>query len=240
MALYELTFSFRYCGGVLWSLNETARKEYGYVVQLSRLPLSEATIETAEEMGREYITRLNWDAPSVQRPTWSRDKERDFKKRSRALYRQMAKELGDDYSVIYNNRGANARGFAAAVTEKGFRPETFNSDLLAMIAAVAPYFDRYIEGTNYDDYVYKGNHYRVVGGRNGQVIEFYPLDDYTPNFHPEKLKETALAAEPYDYNAPEIKMFDSKDPVIQARRQATFAREILTEHYGTDDMSKWV
>jgi len=88
--------------------------------------------------------------------------------------------------------------------------------------------------------VYKRKHFRVVIGKNGDVIGIWPLDKYTPNFHPEKLKAVAVSAEPYAFDAPEIKMHDSKDPEILSRREATFAREILAEQYGTTDMSKWV
>ena len=109
-----------------------------------------------------------------------------------------------------------------------------------MTGVVAPYFNGHREKTNYSDYLYRGCHIRLIVGKDGYVIDCYPLGNYTPNFHPEKLKEEALSAEPYELTAPEVKLFDSKDPVIQARRKATFARLSLEHHYGTKDMSKWV
>jgi len=240
MSKYKMAFSFRHGGGALWSLNDVARKEYGHFVELKRLPLSDTTIDIANEMSREHETRLDWNAPHAKKPIWSREEERDFKRRSRTLYKQVTGELGSDYRVYYNNRRANARGFRETMIEKGFSPKNVNNQVVTMMAKVEPYFDSYIENTNYDDYVYRGNHFRLAIGKNGQVIDMYPLDDYTPNFYPEKLKEVALSAIPYELNAPEIKMFDSKDPDIQARRRATFARLSLEHHYGTKDMSKWV
>ena len=217
MATYELTFFFDYGGGVLWSLNDAARKEYGYFVDLNRLTLSADTIQWANEMSEEYQTRLDWDDPNANKPIWPRTTERDFKRRSRLLFKQMANELGQDYIVLFNNHSANVRGFKVAMIEKGFKPESVLSDLVGMVAAVMPYFDSRVEGTNYCDFVYTRNHIRIALGRDGNIISFYPLDNYIPNFHPEKLKKEALAAEPYDKDAPEIKMHDSKDQILQAR-----------------------
>ena len=239
MATYELTFYFYYGGGVLWSLNDAARTEYGYFVDLNRLTLSADTIRWANEMSEEYQTRLDWDKPNANKPIWPKTIERDFKKRSRLLFKQMSNELGRDYIVLFNNHNAQSKGFKVAMIEKGFKPESVLNDLIAMVVAVAPYFDGSVEGTNYDDYVYKGNHIRIALGRDGNIISFYPLDNYTPNFHPDKLKTEALAAEPYDKEAPELNVWNAGDP-DNARKMATFSREILAEHYGTDDMSKWV
>ncbi|MCL2200859.1 MAG: hypothetical protein FWB75_02750 [Oscillospiraceae bacterium] len=90
-------------------------------------------------------------------------------------------------------------------------------DLVAMIDVVEPYFDDMTEGANFSDYVYRRNHIRVAIRKDGNIISFFPLGSYTPNFFPEKLKEVALSAEPYLITAPEIKMHDSKDPEVQAR-----------------------
>ena len=242
MSTYELGFGFRYGGGVLWSVNELALKEYGYFIELHKLPLSKAAIDNANEMSKEFQTRLDWNAPNANAPIWERAQERDFKRRTRNLFVQMRNELGrGEYKVHYNNRLANVRGLRAALNETAIRADrNVFKDVIAMTDTLPPYFNSRIERTNYEDYVYKGKHIRLIVGRNGQVIDCYPLGNYTPNFNLEKLKEEALSAEPYELTAPEIKMSDSKDPVIQVRRQATFARLSLEQYYGTKDMSKWV
>ena len=241
MSTYELGFGFRYGGGVLWSVNELALKEYGYFIELHKLPLSKAVIDNANAMSKEFQTRLDWNAPNANAPIWERAQERDFKRRTRSLFVQMRNELGREYKVHYNNRLANVRGLRAALNETAIRADrNVLKDMMDMMEVVAPYFNGYRENTIYDDYLYRGSHIRVIVGRNGQVIDCYPLGNYTPNFNLEKLKKDAVAAEPYELDNPILIEREVSDPVAHVRRQATFARLTLEHHYGTKDMSKWV
>jgi|GEM_PF-3399380 len=236
MALYEFTYIFTHADGCLWGLNAAARREYGYFVDTDQLPLTAQTKAEIKRLYREYDTRFNWE---IMEELWSWRDKHQFKKRTNSLLKVIRKELGENYS-IRTDRKSRVAALRTAFEEIGVHGADIMNYCFEIASAVAPYFGRRYTATNYDDFVYNGEHFRAVIGKNGDVIGFWPLDKYRPNFYPEKLKEVALSAEPYVLTAPEIKMEDSKDPEIQARREATFARLSLEHHYGTSDVSKWV
>jgi len=236
MAKYELFYYPTHLGASLWSLNVKAREKYGYFIDINELPLSEQTKADIRDSLQEFDTRVDWDRGKKQ---WTWLDERRFKRKAKALCQVVSIELGLDY-IIRSDRKSIVSGIRSAFREIGVAHTDIFEHYFTACENVVPYYDRRIEETNYEDIVFRGHHYRAVVDKTGGVADFMPLDKYTPNFHPEELKEIALSAEPYDLSAPEIKMRNSKDPKIQARRKATFARLSLKEHYGTDDMSKWV
>ena len=232
MDRYELGYDFSHVGTCLWSLNTLAKKKYGYFIDTDELPLFEQTKQKIRMMQQEFDTRVNWERGGKH---WSWLDEWKFNRKAKAFCKVISAELGSDY-VVKSDRQSIVNGIRSAFWERGVKHTDIFEHYFTARAEVAPYYDN----ANHEDFVYGRHHYRAAVGKTGGVVEFMPLDKYTPNFHPEKLKALAMSAEPYDLSAPEIKMFDSKDPEIQARRQATFARITLKEHYGTDDMSKWV
>jgi len=238
MAIYELTFFVTHAGACLWSSNIAAREKYGYFIDIEELPLFKQTRQEIRNILHEYDTRANWDNGGK---LWTWTDERRFKKKANELCKFISMELGTDY-IVRSDRRCAQKCISSAFSERGFGNMTILDIYFEISAVIAPYYDNEINGenTNYEDMVYKGHHYRAVVTKVGGVCGIYPLDKYTPNFHPEKLKKIASSAEPYAFNDPILTGAAVRDPVIQARRKATFARLSLKEHYGTDDMSKWV
>jgi len=238
MATYELTCFFTHVGACLWGLNKAAREKYGYFIDIDELPLTKQTKAELRNMLQEFDKRIDWEKGGKR---WSWLDEHRFKRRARAFCEVIRAELGSEY-IVKNDKDSIISGIRSAFRERGVHHTDIFEHYFKIGDKVAPYYGIDMNGayTMNEDYVFRGHHYRAAVTKVRGMCEFMPLDKYTPNFHPEKLKEIALSAEPYDLEAPEIKMFDSKDRGIQARRKATFARLSLKEHYGTDDMSEWV
>lgn len=99
MSHYRLRFFFDLGFGVLWADNDAARAEFGYMVNLARLPLSAATREEAERLEAWSGDNVNSDYPPAPGP-WRQEECDRFNAAARALLARLRTELGPDYEIV--------------------------------------------------------------------------------------------------------------------------------------------
>ena len=110
---YEFKFFFEFgAGGCLWPSNKKAIDEFtspadakilnlkGQLIYnpLEKLSLSKETLLTIEELDQKYYSYLNQEDPTE---TVIFEKE-NFLKSAKSLFKQIKKELGDEFEIIWN------------------------------------------------------------------------------------------------------------------------------------------
>jgi len=96
MALYEFTFHFTHADGCLWGANDAAKREYGYFIDINKLPLSDNTKEEIHNLYREYDTRFDW---SIMVELWGWRKKHQFRQKTKNLLKVLSDELGENYTI---------------------------------------------------------------------------------------------------------------------------------------------
>lgn len=97
-------FVFRYffdvgSGVCLWSGNDFARRQYGYPVDHTTLPLSQNLKIKAWYLVAWFDTSINWEYPLDPSP-WSAEERKRFSTVSSQFLSQLCKELGAEYEII--------------------------------------------------------------------------------------------------------------------------------------------
>lgn len=102
MKKYVFRFFFEWGTNLcLWSANDAARERYGIgCVDYNFLDISDGLKLTLAKMGDEYQSKLDWEYPPNPSP-WTKKQLRDFKKRSKQVYKQLRAELGKDYKILF-------------------------------------------------------------------------------------------------------------------------------------------
>lgn len=98
MEKYKLKFWFEHGGICFWSMNDIAHDKYGYPIETSMLPISEALIKRFDELEEEYSTYLDWEYPLNPSP-WTEEHKKDFIRRATEAYNNICRELGENYIV---------------------------------------------------------------------------------------------------------------------------------------------
>ncbi|MCL2399815.1 MAG: hypothetical protein FWC91_08755 [Defluviitaleaceae bacterium] len=99
MKKYQLKFWFEHGGGCCWSINDKAKKKYGYAIKNDTLPISNLTIESLNELEKEFSTYLNWDDPIKPSP-WTTEQKNSFIKKATILCQRLQNELGKEFDVL--------------------------------------------------------------------------------------------------------------------------------------------
>ncbi len=101
MAIYEMKYMYDWRSGVcVWSTNSAAREKYGYPVASNALPISQALIDTLNDLIARYDTALNWDNPASGL-VWSAEEQSIWFHKAKAAYERLCLELGNQYTVTF-------------------------------------------------------------------------------------------------------------------------------------------
>lgn len=101
LARYEMKFMFDWGAGTcVWSTNDAARKTYGYVVDLHRLPISSERIQALTKLCEWHDEALDWNYPPDPL-LWSREECGAFLLDAKKEYGKLCKELGHEYSIVF-------------------------------------------------------------------------------------------------------------------------------------------
>ncbi len=77
---YRLRYSFDAGSGIcLWSLNDSARQQFGYPVDHGELPLSENTRRWLTHVVAWFDTSLDWANPGGSDDVWTAEERASFK-----------------------------------------------------------------------------------------------------------------------------------------------------------------
>lgn len=85
-------------GTLLWAAPED-QAEWGYPVDLARLPVGADLRAELERLVAEYDTSLNWDYPPDPGP-WDADRCRAFNDAVRAALARLRAELGPGWRIV--------------------------------------------------------------------------------------------------------------------------------------------
>lgn len=85
-------------GTVLWTTTPEDREIWGYAVDLSRLPISQALRDELDALTAEYDTSMNWDYPPDPGP-WREPRCRRFNESVREAVDRLRRELGPTWRI---------------------------------------------------------------------------------------------------------------------------------------------
>ncbi|MFG3254697.1 hypothetical protein [Streptomyces sp. NPDC048172] len=85
-------------GGVLWAATPEDREEWGYPVDLDRLPISDDLRDGLDRLTARYDTSLNWDYPPHPGP-WREAECRHFNDAVRRALGRLRAELGPAWRI---------------------------------------------------------------------------------------------------------------------------------------------
>ncbi|MFE6775383.1 hypothetical protein [Streptomyces sp. NPDC057702] len=85
-------------GGALWPTTPEDREEWGYPVELDRLPIGDATRAALGELIARYDTSLNWDYPPDPGP-WREAECRHFNEAVGRVLDRLRAELGPTWRI---------------------------------------------------------------------------------------------------------------------------------------------
>ena len=101
MEKYEIKLWFEHGGECLWASNEKARQKFFCAINPDDLPISEQTKLLLLQMNADYRTAYDWSDFS-KGCIWSNEQIDAFKQQAIMLRDELQRELGSNYSVIYN------------------------------------------------------------------------------------------------------------------------------------------
>lgn len=84
----------------LWSDDDVTVEEFGYCVDLHKLPISSDLIRFLCETGMEHDCALDWDYPPDPL-LWTPEEEDRFYRKAREGYQRLQQELGEEYEIRY-------------------------------------------------------------------------------------------------------------------------------------------
>ncbi len=99
MGVYEFQFMFDWGSGTcLWSINDLAKRKYGYDVNIDVLPISKELKGLANSLIMKHDEALDWSNPGGDL-LWDETEILMFKKQAKELYCKLCDELGTLYSI---------------------------------------------------------------------------------------------------------------------------------------------
>lgn len=103
MKCYELKYMFDWGSGTcLWSINEDAKNEFGYAVEIENLHISSALKQQIFYLIEWHDEALDWEEPT-NGLLWDDKEIEAFKIRARELYCSLSEELGSLYRIVYQD-----------------------------------------------------------------------------------------------------------------------------------------
>ncbi|MCL1990096.1 MAG: hypothetical protein FWG67_04315 [Defluviitaleaceae bacterium] len=99
MIKYQLRFYFEHGGICIWGINNATKEQYGYAIEHTVLPISQALKDELNALEEEYANYLDWDDPLGPSP-WSESQKVHFLEKSNLAYEKLKYELSLEFEVI--------------------------------------------------------------------------------------------------------------------------------------------
>lgn len=99
MCQYILRFWFDHGGICIWGMNDLAKEQFGYAIDINLLPLSDNLVDQLHYLQVEYTTYIDLEYP-MNPTTWTENHKSNFYERASIICGEMQEELGPKFKII--------------------------------------------------------------------------------------------------------------------------------------------